>query len=207
MISPVLASELTKRVVVTLGGEAVAQVKDTVFDARAGRVTGFTLSGRGLLAGPLKKSLPFCGVHAVGPSAVMIPGETVLAEHDAVVGSGEAGHGHVIGAPVLTDRGTEVGTVLDVVIEAGGSGRVIGFEIAANENLDRRERKVFIPRGDTRAVSGRALVVPAHARHYVTHDLPSFSAQVEAFEAHTREPAAGTPPTTDAPPAAEGGQA
>ncbi|MDO0924316.1 PRC-barrel domain-containing protein [Streptomyces sp. TG1A-8] len=192
MTSLVLASELTKRVVVTLGGEAVAQIKDTVFDAGAGRVTGFTLSGRGLLSGPLKQALPFSGVHAVGPSAVMIPSEAVLEDRDAVVRSGDAGHGQVIGAPVVTDEGTEVGTVRDVVIEAGTGGRVIGFEIAANENLDRRQRKVFIPRGQTLSVSGQALVVPARASHFVAEDLPSFGAQVEAFHAQTGRPYADT---------------
>ncbi|MEU7561886.1 hypothetical protein [Streptomyces eurythermus] len=45
----------------TLGGEAVAQIRDTVFDARAGRVTGFTLSGRGLLAGPPQGEPPLLG--------------------------------------------------------------------------------------------------------------------------------------------------
>ncbi|AKJ09566.1 photosystem reaction center subunit H [Streptomyces incarnatus] len=195
-----LASELTKRVVVTLGGEAVAQIRDTVFDARAGRITGFTLSGRGLLAGPLKESLPFSEVHAIGPSAVMILSETALEKRDMAAGADEAGHGQVIGAPVLTDQGTEIGTVLDVVIEAGRSGRVIGFEIAANENLDHEQRKAYIPRGETLAVSGRALVVPAHARHFVAADLPSFSAQVEAFHAHAAETYAGTS-------AGEGGQA
>lgn len=201
MIALMLASELTKRVVVTLGGEAVAQIRDTVFDAQAGRITGFTLSGRGLLAGPLKGSLPFSEVHAIGPSAVMILSETALGNRDLVVGAGEAECGQVIGAPVLTDQGTEIGTVLDVVIEAGSSGRVIGFEIAANESLDDQKRKAFIPRGETLAVSGRALVVPAHARHFVADDLPSFSAQVEAFRAHTAEPYA------DASATGEGGHA
>ncbi|WP_330335973.1 PRC-barrel domain-containing protein [Streptomyces sp. NBC_00557] len=196
-----LASELTGRVVVTLGGEAVAQIRDTVFDAQAGRIKGFTLSGRGLLSGPLKESLPFSGVHAIGPSAVMIPSEAVLENRDVVVGTGEADRGQVIGAPVLTDQGTEVGTVLDVVIEAGVGGRVIGFEIAAHENLDSRKRKTFIPRGETLAVSGRALVVPADAGRFVADDLPSFSAQVEAFRAQAVQPCAG------APTAGEGGPA
>ncbi|MFH9671834.1 PRC-barrel domain-containing protein [Streptomyces sp. NPDC017405] len=201
MITLTLASELTKRVVVTLDGEAVAQVRDTVFDARAGRVTGFTLSGRGLLAGPLKESLPFSAVHAIGPAAVMITGETALERRDLVAGAGDAGHGQVIGAPVLTDQGTEIGTVLDVVLEAGGSGRVAGFEIAAAEDGDRRERKVFIPRGETLAVSGRALVVPAHARHFVADDLPSFGAQVEAFRAHPAQPYGDSPTTAAGGPA------
>ncbi|MES4891219.1 PRC-barrel domain-containing protein [Streptomyces sp. NPDC096012] len=193
MTGLMLASELHKRVVVTLGGEAVAQIKDTVFDAGAGRVTGFTLSGRGLLAGPLRRSLPFSGVHAVGPAAVMIPSEAVFEDRGAVVGKGEAGHGRVIGVPVVTDQGNEMGTVRDVVIEAGTSGRVIGFEIDAHENAEQPRRKVFIPRGTTMAVSGQAVVVPARASHFVAEDLPTFGAQVEAFRAEAGRTGAGTP--------------
>ncbi|TWV34402.1 PRC-barrel domain containing protein [Streptomyces misionensis] len=199
MITPLLASELTKRVVVTLSGEAVAQVKDTVFDFKAGRITGFTLSGRGLLAGPLKVSLPFSGVHAIGPFAVMVPSAAVLTERKAVLAAHEAEHGQVIGAPVLTDRGTEAGTVLDVVIEAGSSGRLIGFEIAMKEDTGtgHERRRAFIPRGEALAVSGRAMIVPAHARHFVADDLPSFGAQVEAFRRHTARPSHLTPTTTE----------
>ncbi|MCS0603018.1 PRC-barrel domain-containing protein [Streptomyces sp. LP11] len=196
-----LASELTKREVVTLSGEAVARIKDTVFDAGAGRITGFTLSGRGLLAGPLKRSLPFSGVHAVGPAAVMIPSEAVLEDRKAVMRSGGSASGGVIGAPVLTDEGTEIGTVRDLVVETGTSGRVVGFEVAANAHFDPERRKVFIPRGQTLAVSGEALVVPVSASHFVAADLPSFGGQVEAFEAQ------GRPGGTHAAPLDEGGRA
>lgn len=40
-------SEATKRPVVTLAGEDVAQVKDVVYAAGGGAVGGFTLAGRG----------------------------------------------------------------------------------------------------------------------------------------------------------------
>lgn len=186
MSTLMLASELTGRVVVTLGGEALATVKDTVFDAPAGRIAGFTLNGRGLLAGPMRQSLPFSRVHAIGPSAVMVRAGTAFAERDAVVAPGEAAHGDVLGVPVLTDQGVEVGTVLDLVIESGATGRVVGFEIANHTHPDRRQSKVFIPRGDMLAVSGEALVVPTSARRFVADDLPNFAAQVEAFRARAR---------------------
>ncbi|WP_353051319.1 PRC-barrel domain-containing protein [Streptomyces sp. Caat 7-52] len=195
MITLMLASDLTGREVVTLSGDAVARVKDTVFDAAAGRITGFTLSGRGLLAGPLRRSLPFSAVHALGPAAVMIPSPAVLDDREVVLGSGTAGRGSVIGAPVITDQGTGIGTVRDVVVEAGPRGDVLGFEIAANDDLDARRRMVFIPRGQTLAVSGEALVVPAQARHFVAEDLPSFGAQVEAFRTGVRRLQADTPVT------------
>ncbi|WP_225823388.1 PRC-barrel domain-containing protein [Streptomyces naphthomycinicus] len=211
MITLMLASDLAGREVVTLGGDAVARVKDTVFDAAAGRITGFTLSGRGLLAGPLKQSLPFSAVHALGPAAVMIPSAAVLDGREAVLGSDAAGGGAVIGAPVITDQGTEIGTVRDVVVEAGTAGHVIGFEIAAHDNFDARRRKVFVPRGQTLAVSGEALVVPARARHFVADDLPSFGAQVEAFRAGARLPEADSPPSgppdSDIPVSGEGDRA
>ncbi|MFF2993708.1 PRC-barrel domain-containing protein [Streptomyces sp. NPDC057950] len=186
------ARGLAGRPVVTLGGDAVAQIKDTVFDGPAGRVTGFTLSGRGLLAGPLKQSLPWSAVHSVGRDAVMIRSREVLAEPAAVVARGEAAHGRVVGAKVLTDAGTEVGTVLDLVVEAGTSGRVVGFRIAARETPGsgraRRRRKVFVPRGETLAVSGQALVIPADATRFVADDLAGFAAQVDAFHATGETP-------------------
>ncbi|MGV9562808.1 PRC-barrel domain-containing protein [Streptomyces sp. NPDC003480] len=179
------ARELTGRPVVTLGGDAVAQVRDTVFDGPAGRITGFTLSGRGLLAGPLRKSLPWGAVHALGRHAVLIRDREVLAEPSAVVARKEAAHGQVLGARVLTDAGTEIGVVLDVVVEGGTSGRVVGFRINARESLvtgsRRRRRRVFVPRGETLAVSGRALVVPADAVRFVADDLAGFASRVEAY--------------------------
>lgn len=182
------ARSLTTLPVVTLMGDAVAQVKDTVFDAPAGRITGFTLSGRGLLSGPLKQSLPWSGVHALGHHAIMIRDPGVMTEAAAVVVRKEAARGRVLGARVLTDAGTEVGKVLDVVVEGGSSGRVVGFRIAASKSLapsgsGHRRRKVYVPRGETLAVSGQALVVPADATLYVAEDLPSFVGQVQAFHA------------------------
>jgi len=181
------ARSLSTLPVVTLTGDAVAQIKDTVFDAPAGRITGFTLSGRGLFSGPLKQSLPWSGVHSLGHHAVMISDPGVLTETAAVVLRREATKGRVLGAKVLTDAGTEVGKVLDVVVEGGTSGRVVGFRIAASKSLasgtGHRRHKVYVPRGETLAVSGQALVVPADATLYVAEDLPSFVGQVQAFHA------------------------
>ncbi|MFB7928485.1 MULTISPECIES: PRC-barrel domain-containing protein [Streptomyces] len=187
------ARSLTTLPVVTLGGDAVAQIKDTVFDAAAGRITGFTLSGRGLLSGPLKQSLPWPAVHALGPHAVMIVDAGALADTPVVVARREAQQGRVLHAKVLTDEGAEVGTVLDVVVEGGTSGRVVGFRIAAAKALvkgtRRRRHRVYVPRGETLAVSGRALVIPADATRYVADDLPAFVARVGAF----RQGHEGTP--------------
>lgn len=179
MIPLMLVAELTKRPVVTLGGEAVAQVKDTVFDASGGQITGFTLAGRGLLSGPLKQSLPWSGVHALGPDAVMIPSTDVLQARDAVVDRGEAGTGQVRGARVLSDAGLELGTVLDAVVEGGTSGRVAGFEVATTEAMGRHERKAFLPAHGRLAMTGDTLVIPATLAGQAVDDLDALAAAWE----------------------------
>ncbi|MGW6056332.1 PRC-barrel domain-containing protein [Streptomyces sp. NPDC055189] len=176
MTTLMLAAELTKRPVVTLGGEAVAQIKDTVFDASGGRITGFTLAGRGLLSGPLKQSLPWSGVHALGPDAVMIPAVEVLQARDAVVDKGEAGSGQVHGARVLSDAGLELGTVLDAVVEGGTSGRVAGFHIATTEAMGRHERRAFLPAHGRLAMTGDTLVIPARLAEQAVDDLEALAA-------------------------------
>ncbi|MFV0137673.1 PRC-barrel domain-containing protein [Streptomyces sp. HMX87] len=174
------ARSLTTRPVVTLGGDAVAQIKDTVFDAEAGRITGFTLSGRGLFSGPLRQSLPWAAVHSLGRDAVMIADRRALVETAAVVARREAAQGRVLGAKVLTDDGTDVGTVLDAVVEGGTRGRVVGFRVAASKSFvaasHRRRRRVYVPRGETLSVSGRALVLPADATRHVADDLHDLAA-------------------------------
>lgn len=190
MTALLLAGELTKRPVVTLGGEDVAQVKDTVFDGKAGRVAGFTLSGRGLFSGPKRRSLPWSGVHALGRDAVMITGEEVFEGRGEVVARGEAREGDVLGARVLTDDGTDLGEVVDVVIEVDAhEAKAVGYEIASTEALGRSEQRVYLSLPDTLAVSGEALVVPALAAEFVAEDLPGFAETVRAFRDRLRKEA------------------
>ncbi|GGO48814.1 PRC-barrel domain-containing protein [Streptomyces lasiicapitis] len=156
-----LVSELAKRPVVTLGGEAVAQIKDTVFDGGSARVAGFTLAGRGIFSGPLHRGLPWTGVHALGPDALMIPDADVLADRAAVASGAEAAAGLVHGTKVLTDRGVAVGTVLDVVVVSGRSGEVVGVKIASNEALGHHERDVYLALPGPVAMTGDTVLVPA----------------------------------------------
>jgi uncharacterized protein YrrD len=183
-------SEIAKRPVVTMAGEDVAQIKDIVFSAGGGAVGGFTLAGRGLFSGPSKSALPWLSVAALGADAVMINDETALQPTqsvlDASAASGGSG-GNVLGAQVLTDGGTDLGTVVDVIIEVerGGEGQcdVVGYEIEASESLGTKGTKVLIPLPDTIAASGEHLIVPASAKDFVGQDLAGFGAAVEAFRA------------------------
>ncbi|MEU9518624.1 PRC-barrel domain-containing protein [Streptomyces sp. NPDC048224] len=184
------ARSLTTRPVVTLGGDAVAHVKDTVCDASAGRITGFTLTGRGLLSGPLREGLPWSAVYALGHDAVMIRDRRGLVNAAVMTADQQNLRARLLGARVLTEAGAEVGTVLDVVVEGGTGGRVLGFRVAANRHFvpgpSRHRRRVYVPRGQTLTVSGRALVLPEDAVRHVADDLNGFTALVGGVPGHWR---------------------
>lgn len=183
------ATEVMKRPVVTLGGEDVAEIKDVVYVGGRGRVAGFTLNGRGMFAGPSKSALPWEAVHGLGRDAVMITGEDVLQPKDAVLergavaGNGRGG-GDVLGSRVLTDSGTDLGKVVEVIVSVDATADVVGYEIDSSDALGKDGRRVLIPLPDSIAVSGENLIVPAAAIEYVTDDLSGFGAAVEAFREH-----------------------
>lgn len=180
-------SEVTKRPVVTMGGEDPAQIKDIVYAADGGSVHGFTLAGRGLFSGPLPRVLPWSNVLALGSDAVMIQNEDSLTDSGALSPGSEepvSKGGNILGSRVLTDTGTDLGEVVDAIIEVqGGSDQcdVVGYEIESSEALENAGTKVLIPLPDTMAASGEHLIVPASARNFVRKDLAGFGAAVAEF--------------------------
>jgi sporulation protein YlmC with PRC-barrel domain len=192
-------SEITRRPVVTMAGEDIAQIKDVIYAAGGGTVGGFTLAGRGLFAGPLKESLAWSAVSALGADAVMIRDESVLQPTKAVLDASRASGGsgaNVLGSQVLSDAGVDLGVVRDVIVSvtAGSAGQVsgqcdvVGYEIEASEALGTQGEKVLIPLPDTIAASGEHLMVPASAKEFVGRDLAGFGAAVEAFRAQLGGP-------------------
>lgn len=174
-------SELVGRPVVTVGGEDVAEIKDVVYAGEAGELAGFTLRKRGMLGGPLKTALAYGHVRGLGRDAVIVDHEDVFGDLDDLATSGGDGQ-EVIGARVVTDDGTTLGTVVDVVAEATeGRADVVGYEIEASEALRSQQQRVLVPLPDTLAVSGENLVVPASAADFVSNDLTGFGAAVDDF--------------------------
>ena len=175
----VRASQLTGLPVVTFGGDHDVEIKDVVFDQSAGGLTGFTLRKPGLLGGPQKHVLVVGDVQAIGPDAVMIESHSVFTEPGSMPsGSGD----DVLGDRVMTDDGTELGTVSDVVVSVqGGEADIVGFEVKASDALKNEGDNVFIPLPAALAMSGEAIVVPASARDFVSQDYTGFGASVEAF--------------------------
>ncbi|MDV8009513.1 PRC-barrel domain-containing protein [Rhodococcus sp. IEGM 1318] len=180
-------SEIIKRPVITMDGEDVAQVKDVVYGADGGEVAGFTLAGRGILAGPLDRSVVWNSVAALGSDAIMIADEDALTPIEDLLGTTSSRRGSgsdVLGAEVLTDTGTALGEVVDVIVEVDTENRccdVVGYEIVSSEALGHKGTKVLIPLPDTLSASGDHLLVPADATAFVRDDLAGFGAAVDAF--------------------------
>lgn len=183
------AGEIATRPVVTLdSGEDVAEVRDVVFSHDNGYLVGFTLNKRGWLSGPLKQSLDWSGVHALGPDAVMITSRDALTTPDAEVAA--AGDGEdVVGGRVITDGGRELGIVTDLVLEVDDEARVVGYEIGGavvEERAGADQR--YIPLPETFAVSSSALIVPASVTAFIRDDLSGFGGAVDDFRAQLERP-------------------
>jgi uncharacterized protein YrrD len=178
-------------------GEALADVKDVLYDPAQGRLLGFTLNKRGFLRGPMKAVLPMSGVAAIGRDAVMVADSGACeAKGSPAVDDLSASSGHnVVGNDVLTDGGQRLGKVTDIVV-AADSGEVLGYELDADARLQghvdhpqgHADRRLFIPVPDTLAVSGTALMVPAAAEPFIRDDLSGFGAAVDEFRARLSGP-------------------
>lgn len=184
------AREITGRPVVTLDtAEDVAEVRDVVFSHATASVVGFTLNKRGFLGSPLKELLPWSRVTALGRDALMIETGAALGAGDRAMEDAAAGGDRdVVGASVMTDGGTRLGTVEDVIVQVADDATVVGFEVHGPEvERDRGSATLLIPVDDTLAVSGETLMVPAAAQDFVHDDLSGFGSAVQEFRARLRE--------------------
>lgn len=178
----VRATELNGLPVVTLSGDDVAEVRDVVYDASRGGLVGFTLNKRGFFSGRLKAVLTMDGVSSIGKAAVMVETDDALTEKaDApetiTAASPER---NVIGADVVTEDGTSLGQVTDVVVQLGRRAEAVGYELTSTGGDSRR---VFIPLPEQLAISGDALMVPNGLDAFVRDDLTGFGGAVDAYRA------------------------
>ena len=179
MRSLVTGSTIRGLPVVTIGGgEDVAEVRDLIYSPDAGRVVGLTLNKRGFLAGRRREVLPADAIHAIGRDAVMVADESSLtspAEAPEDIGAPPSGR-DVTGDEVLTEGGTSLGRVRDVILLVGSKGEVVGYEI------DRASGGTgYIPLPAQLAVSGTTLVVPEATKEFVEDDLVGLGASVDEF--------------------------
>ena len=109
--------ELEGLAVVTLaGGARIGRVEDVVFYGATGRVTGFRVDTGGLLSHP--RFLPAGQVRGAGADALTVAdAEALQAGDPAGEDPGAVTARSLIGRPVLTDAGTVVGKVADVLVD------------------------------------------------------------------------------------------
>jgi len=179
------ATELAGLPVVSIAdGEALADVKDVVYNPDKAHLLGFTLNKRGFLRGPMKAVLPMSAVAAIGRDAVMVADAGACDEGSGLAAEAHSSAGrNVVGNDVLTDAGQRLGKVTDIVV-AADSGEVFGYELEGDPKLQAHTgRPLFLPIPATLAVSGTALMVPATAEPFIRDDLSGFGAAVEEFRA------------------------
>ncbi len=165
------ATEIIGRPVITLDtATAIGEIRDVLVDPSRARIIGFTLRGRGLLSPGLLGILPVEWVHGLGHDAVIVPSAASLVTDREGMSDALGEQKDVIGKEVVTDTGSSLGTVTDVVIEVDGAdASVVGYEI------DRTDARPFIvPADDRAAISDEALVLPADAERRAAAGLAEF---------------------------------
>ncbi len=101
-------------------GDDLAEIKDVVFDALRGSITGFTLRKRGFLGRRLKDVLPSEAVVSVGTHAVMVDGaDSLVHPDDAPEEAAVEKDRNVLDDMVITQSGRTLGSVRDVIVVGG----------------------------------------------------------------------------------------
>jgi uncharacterized protein YrrD len=156
-------------------GDDVAEIRDVLFDASQGKITGFTLRRPGFLGRRMKEVLPITHVLAVGTHAVMIPTAealTRLTDSSEEEDFSDAG-GAVVGDRVITESGRILGELKDVIVVGGPDPRVVAFEIGGGPPGDG-----LVPVGAASGLSGSALIVPDEYEQRIKTDLTGLAAEL-----------------------------
>jgi uncharacterized protein YrrD len=174
----VRATGLIGRPVVTLDTATdIAEVKDVVFDPGQGCVVGFTLRARGALGSPDAGAVRTEAIASIGRDAVMVANAAVVDRAAPELEVARSDRRDVLGNEVLTESGSRIGTVVDLILRIEGrEATVAGYEILAVD-----ETRALIPIPSSLAVSGRTLMVPDGTKHYVADDLTGFGAAIDSF--------------------------
>jgi len=148
-----------------------------VFDPGSHELIGFSLNKRGWFRGTLRASLPASDVTAIGPDAVMIAHDDDLTDPvdapDSLVGRGVVFS--VTGTTVLTESGTELGTIDDLVVETCARPEAVGYRVSGPNGM------VFVPISAQMALSADNILLPTEAEAFVRNDLSGFGAAVADY--------------------------
>ena len=178
------ASDVSGLPVVTINsGDDVAEIKDVVFDGTNHRLVGFTLNKRGWFRGKLRKQLPAGSVAAIGPDAVMVADAVDLEDPEVPLGDAET-HA-VIGNRVISANGSNLGSIIGVIITTGDDPEAVGYEVEGEDGS-----AYFVPISAQLALSDNNLLIPESSTDFIRNDLAGFGAALadhrQALDAASR---------------------
>ncbi len=153
------------------GGERLGRVQDIVFHAPSGRVTGFLVSTGGVLT--KTRFLPATQVQSIGADALTVPGADALGEGNPTAFDPDELEGKSLeGRPVLSESGTVVGKVTDVVVDT--AAMMVSALVLATGLLDNAlHGRPTLPLPLVRAFGKDSLVVPdAYDPHSSANHAP-----------------------------------
>jgi hypothetical protein len=84
----------------------------------------------------------------------------------------------------MTDGGTRLGQVTDVIVSLGSGPQAVGYELG--QVPGHGGQSSFIPLPDQLALSGDVLMVPSELDHLVRDDLTGFGSAVAEFRSPRR---------------------
>ncbi len=172
----VRARDLIGLPVVSLSsGEAFGAVKDVVISARSGEVRSFKLELWTSATGD-RDELPLAAVSAIGPDAIMVERDASIRE------SSESSHDDddVISVDVVSESGTKLGSIRDVVLDAEADAAIVGYEIETEASA-----KLLVRGEDAIAISRDALVVAEDAEATEWEELTGFGTRIGSKGART----------------------
>ncbi len=143
-------------------GKKMGTVKDVFFN-NEWVLQGILLDTRHWFSSP--RIVPWDELVSVGPDAVMIPSSdhVYILQGDASQMRLAADGGKLIGLPVMTANGRNLGNIDDVYLEENMGKHIKGFELTDGLLTDLQEGKKMIPCYENMTFGEDAIIVPVHA--------------------------------------------
>jgi uncharacterized protein YrrD len=144
-MSNLTVADLKDRAVVSIGqAEKIGRVEDVILDLAEGLVAGFHVR-TGLLGGG--KILSARDIHEIGADAITVADRAALEGHspDKPALDSLPTSAGLIGAKVVSDQGTLLGTLANIALDPAGL-RILCYELSGNlwDQL-RHEERTFDP--------------------------------------------------------------
>lgn len=163
-------------------GANQGEVHDVVYSPREARLIGFTVvKNAGFFSRGETRYLTAENIHAIGEDAVVIQDATHLQDYagkDVNDFAKEAGE-PVIGKRLLTDDGTFLGAIDDVLIERDNR-KVVAYEVSGGVWQDMMKGQTDVPVDNIISIGEDVVIVPASVKAMVQEAKGGLSAVASA---------------------------